>query len=105
MSTAKTFIKFRWIFPGVYLIGLFILIVGMFMGAGHTPRRLDFLANLIAAPCYLLDILKLDRWIPDTLLFDIIICVIVGLAACWIVGFILDIAVLKILRSSTSNES
>lgn len=99
MFTAKTFLKFRWIFPGIYLAMLLVLLVGMVSGAGHTPHSLDVLSYPITAPCYLLELLKLDSWIPQTL-FDSIICTLVGFLAYGFIGYLLDVALLKLRRAS-----
>lgn len=90
----KKIIIFRWLFPGIYVAALLILVLGNMSGAGHTPHALQFLVYVISAPCYLFDLLLPRGWIHN-LLLGLILCVVFGFLTCAFVGFLIDIALQK----------
>jgi hypothetical protein len=94
MLSIKKWIKFWWVFPGVYLAALLIQFLGIVGGAGHSPRSLQFLFYVVAWPSYLLNLL-LPRAGTRNPLVNLIFFLVVGLLAYALLGLLLDIAIAK----------
>jgi hypothetical protein len=80
--------RFRWILPGMYLLAVIVLGVGMVGGAGHTPRSLDFLFYVLIPPCYVLDLFVPRMHAPA--LLNALLCLIAGFVMYALLGVFID---------------
>jgi hypothetical protein len=90
----KRVIIFRWLFPVIYLATLLIYLSVMVSGAGHIPHGLDPLFYVIAAPCYLLDLIMPRAWGQNSLA-AILICGVFSFLTYAVVGLLIDLALQK----------
>ena len=84
----RTIMGFRVILPGIYILLVILLGIGMVSGAGHTPKSLDFLFYALIPPCYVLDLFVPRLQIPA--LLNALLCLIAGLAMYTLLGVLID---------------
>jgi hypothetical protein len=87
----KRVIIFRWLLPVVYLATVLIYLTAMVSGAGHIPHSFERLFDVIAAPCYLVDLI-LPRGSIHNPVFALTLCGISGLLTFAFTGWLIDIA-------------
>ena|SRR5687767_2514783 len=81
---------FRWLLPAIYMGALSILIIGNVMGAGHTPKSLQFLIHVVSGPCYLLALVFPSNVISNVFV-SLIICVSFGTITLIGIGWFIDL--------------
>ena len=90
---------FRWLLPVIYLGALGVLIIGNIFGAGHTPPGLQFLINVISAPCYLL------KWMPvPNAVVGLLVCVTFGTICFIAIGSVIDLLLNRIRSKQPTNK-
>jgi hypothetical protein len=86
--------------PAVYIIALAILLIATVSGAGHTPRSVEFLAQVLEWPLYLLH-LVLPRFEIQNPLLGFLLSLIIGFVTYAILGFLIDVVIGRVRRGRT----
>jgi hypothetical protein len=77
----------------MYFLVLLLVIIGLIIGAGHTPKHFEFLSYVITAPCYLLDLVI--PHVPGGMLVTLSVCLVAGVLAYTFLGILLDLGLAK----------
>lgn len=96
-KSPRKIIKFWWLLPGIYLLIVTVLILGMVIGAGHTPRVLDLLFYVLIPPCFILDRLLTRAAVPNILL-NSLACLAAGLLMYTTIGALIDFGIARYWR-------
>ena len=80
--------KWRFILPGVFLVGVILFITVNLIGAGHGASTFDFVLYCAYPTAFLTDLLTSSLGGRDWLSFPL--GIIAGLVQCFLVGHLID---------------